>query len=393
MWDSSREDSLDNLLTWLVARGRIHAALRLARAAWQSSRDVLGEDHVDTAFYAERVGLLLLAKGETAEAESMIRKTLSAKELQLGAENPHTLVSKHNLAFVLAARNELAAARALMSEVLRGREAELGERHPDTLAASYHLAWLMHQTGDAAGSAERYAETLRTLRDLWGPAVPDVCRLVDALIEVHVSESRWPSAERVARKQLEVVLAEVSPNSSRATAIAQAHETLGTLLGRMGRHEDALPFHREALEVHRRALPEDHPDVADSLAGLGAVLLDLQKYVEAEPLLRECLAIRKEKLPDHWLRFNALSLLGGALARQGKFEEAEPLLLGGYARMRDDPAANNDRRREALERIVELYDARHEAQPAEGYDAKTAEWRATLEVWRASTQPAGRAEP
>jgi hypothetical protein len=57
-------------------------------------------------------------------------------------------------------------------------------------------------------------------------------------------------------------------------------------------------------------------------------LVSQDKHAEAEPLLRESLAVREAKLPpDHWQRFQTRSVLGAALAGQGRREEAEGLLL------------------------------------------------------------------
>ncbi len=134
---------------------------------------------------------------------------------------------------------------------------------------------------------------------------------------------------------------------------------------------------------------------------LGDALLraDPPKPAEAEPLLRECLAIREEKLPDHWLRFNAMSFLGGALAgqaaelvasdpqaAQAKLLEAEPLLLAAYERMQPPPNLAN-RKREARERIVKLYEAWDAAEPGKGYAEIAAEWRAKLQTVAEPEQP------
>ena len=56
------------------------------------------------------------------------------------------------------------------------------------------------------------------------------------------------------------------------------------------------------------------------------------KLIEAEPL-RECLEIREAAMADSWLRFNTMSLLGGALLGQGRYAEAEPLVVAGYEGM------------------------------------------------------------
>ncbi len=48
---------------------------------------------------------------------------------------------------------------------------------------------------------------------------------------------------------------------------------------------------------------------------------------------------------------------------------------------------DRSRRIEALERIVNLYEARHAAEPDAGHDAKGAEWRGKVEELEAATQP------
>ena len=72
------------------------------------------------------------------------------------------------------------------------------------------------------------------------------------------------------------------------------------------------------------------------------------------------------------------------MSDQGRFAEAEPLLLKGYDGMSPPPAVE-DRKREALQRIVDLYDAW-------GKPDKAAEWRAKLPTEQdavASDPPAG----
>ncbi len=64
------------------------------------------------------------------------------------------------------------------------------------------------------------------------------------------------------------------------------------------------------------------------------------------------------------------SLLGETLSRTGRREEAETLLLDGYAGLTDNPHAPDSYRREALQRIVELYDVWGELDKAAEYRAK-----------------------
>jgi len=90
-------------------------------------------------------------------------------------------------------------------------------------------------------------------------------------------------------------------------------------------------------------------------------LLAGRQFANAEPFARECLAIREKVLPDHWLTFNARVMLGVSLLGQKKYNDAEPLLLSGYEGMdhckESIPAEERPQLNEALQRLVQLYEA------------------------------------
>ena len=92
--------------------------------------------------------------------------------------------------------------------------------------------------------------------------------------------------------------------------------------------------------------------------------------------MRECLLIREKTEPDAWTTFHTQSLLGGSLLGQKHYAAAEPLLLSGYegmkAREAKIPPAGNPRLSEALERLVQLYDAW-------GKPEQAAAWRKRLQ--------------
>ena len=124
-------------------------------------------------------------------------------------------------------------------------------------------------------------------------------------------------------------------------------------------------------------MPGESPQLAGQLASIALSRLKAKAFAEAEPLVRECLAIRVKTQPDDWRTFNTKSMLGGALSGQKKYAAAEPLLLAGYAGMKQREAtiqpAHKVRLTEALERLVQFYDA------LEKKDEAT-KWRKELEA-------------
>jgi tetratricopeptide (TPR) repeat protein len=128
----------------------------------------------------------------------------------------------------------------------------------------------------------------------------------------------------------------------------------------------------------RKALPKDSPQLAGLLAQIGSRLLEQKKWTEAEPLLRECLAIREKNQPDVWSTFNTKSLTGGALLGQKKYADAEPLLLAGYEGMKQRektiPEQGKIRLPEAVERLVQLYEATGKTDEAARWQAERAKY-------------------
>jgi tetratricopeptide (TPR) repeat protein len=143
-----------------------------------------------------------------------------------------------------------------------------------------------------------------------------------------------------------------------------------------GHTGQALAFFDRFIDGRRkRAAPED-PGFARLLAAVSLDLLQHRQYPAAETYLRECLTIREKTLPDDWMLYDTKSMLGGALAGQKKFQEAEPLLVEGYSGIKERdakiPPAAKTRLNETIRRLVDLYAAWEKPAEAE-------KWREQLE--------------
>jgi hypothetical protein len=110
---------------------------------------------------------------------------------------------------------------------------------------------------------------------------------------------------------------------------------------------------------------------------LAALYIATGRYAAAEPLLREALNSHGKSGTNTWVRYNCQSLLGASLAGQGKYAEAESLLLSGYQGMLQRKTTIPWERRPALndtaEWIVQLYEG-------SGKPEKAVEWREKLQM-------------
>jgi serine/threonine-protein kinase len=93
-------------------------------------------------------------------------------------------------------------------------------------------------------------------------------------------------------------------------------------------HESLLAniFLREALAKQRQLLGGQHPEVAQSLNGVAAVLRKQGRFAEAAAMQQEALAIKRKAWPNDPGKWEAdLGDLVDALGRAGKLSEAEEL--------------------------------------------------------------------
>jgi hypothetical protein len=116
------------------------------------------------------------------------------------------------------------------------------------------------------------------------------------------------------------------------TILMQRLLVKGYLLAK--RSNEARQVLGEFLSGQRRRQGADAPAFAGSLASASDDLLQAGMFADAEPLLRETLAIHEAKEPNAWITFNTRSMLGAALLGQKKYDEAEPLLRSGYEGMK-----------------------------------------------------------
>jgi len=171
---------------------------------------------------------------------------------------------------------------------------------------------------------------------------------------------------------------------SESLPVANSLSLLGICLAHQNKLAEAEDRFRESLQIRRQILGSEHTNVVMSVQRLVRLLLVEKKFAEAELLSRDCLVVCGKFHSDDWLRFYTEILLGASLLGQKQYAEAESLLLSGCEGMkqreREIPVEYKPRLVEALQRIVEFYEASAQA-------GKAAEWKARLHAAEAKDAP------
>jgi tetratricopeptide (TPR) repeat protein len=398
--------SLTDLAWYLQQRGRLEESERLYRQILETQRRVLGLENHDTLRSMNDLALLLRDRHKLDEAEQLLRQVLEVRRRVSGPDHSETLIPMWNLVSVLKNQRKLDEAERLCRDLVETRRRVLGPEHPDTLDVLSWLAGLFKDQGKLAESERLLRQIVETRRRIQGPEHPATLQEMYELGVDLEEQGKFSEAETLLRQVLEVrrrlsgpehdmtlramnwlasvlkdqgKLDEAEPLCRQVLDVRRrtlgpehdftltAMNQLASLLEDQGKLDEAERAYRDVLRLRRKNLPVGHRDLAPTLAGLGGVLTAKRQAKEAEALLREALQIRQKTLyKGHWRTADAESLLGDCLSALGRYAEAEPLLLGSYEKLKD---VQGRRMREALDRIVKLYEAW-------GKPEKAAEWRA-----------------
>ena len=398
--------TLNELALALWGPGRFAEAETIHRRTLDIQRRVLGENHVDTVLSLGHVGAVCRAQRKFAEAEPLLRRALELSRRVFGEEHPRTADALSNLALLLEDEHDCAPAGALYRQTYDVDRRVLGADHPQTLLALNNLLRVLQFQKNTAEVRTLVAERLAYLKraaerpsaaalalhayawdllhcepaDLRDPAaaLPVAQRAVEldggrdaGMLETLALAFRMTgdSNQAIETQRRAIARAQVSGPHNRADLEAKLVDYLleqGDLPGAARASWQGL-----AARVSTAIFADSTPGA--SLAAQSDTLLKEGRFQEAAASLRGCLAVRQKALPEgHWLIADTNSQLGAALAGEGKFAEAEPLLLEAYATLRDGRGVPADRTRAAVRRIVQLYESWGKADRA-------AEWRARLQ--------------
>lgn len=140
-------------------------------------------------------------------------------------------------------------------------------------------------------------------------------------------------------------------------------------------YDEAASAQREALEIARASLRSEHQLVAIYTINAGSIHLAREEPATAEALLREGLRIRaispgtvpsrrRTFLEGDWSVGATKSLLGAALVALRRYEEAEAVLLEAHRDLDVLPVPSRSHTKATLSRLVDLYVARVAFPPA-----------------------------
>jgi eukaryotic-like serine/threonine-protein kinase len=361
-----------NLAVAYWKAGRANEACSLLEQVRDALLEKLGPDHAQTIDALDNLSAVYVSVGKDTEAIALAQHVRDVRVKKYGADHAFAMVSLNNLALRYRATGKMRQALTLFEEARDGMVPRLGPDHPNTLMILDSLAGMYRAFGRTA-EAIPLAEQVRDIRVMkLGMYHPYTIHTLWNLGLAYHSAAKREKALAMFQ-QAAAGLEKLDFTHAEAGPIV---ESLCDCLEERRQFEQSDLWRRKWLAAAKKKDGPDSAAYAGELAKQGEDLLRRKRHAEAEPILRECVAILQKKKPEEWTTFHAQSLLGGALLGQKDCAEAEPLLVQGFdglkARQSQIPRLYARHHvAEAGKRIVQLYEAWDRAEMAD-------EWRTKL---------------
>ncbi len=334
----------------------------------------------DLACCLHNYGYMRYKQSRTREALPMYREALHL--LRDAKDDPYYVECLYGYAFLLAYVGLYDECVATLDEAIPMVHRSYGESRTHALLHRRATAHL--QLGNVlAARADAVAAIELRCRILAGESPEDDSGLSAVAMSLHRlggDESAELDVERV-------VGALTSVGADTRAKLLDDIRVLAEVEGRR-QPEAAEALLNGVLAITRSAGDDGRADTAEVLATMAEVQLARGDAIGAERTWRECLAVR-ESLDS--IGRGPLAAAGGGLGEvltaQGRYEEAEPLLIDCYEHRRNAHGDACERTRQDVERLAVLFEAWGRKESAAEYRADVAECLALKQSLAAQTSP------
>ncbi|MBI3949256.1 MAG: serine/threonine protein kinase [Acidobacteria bacterium] len=340
--------------TTYMSLGMYEPAELHIRAAADMHRQLFGEEHAETARSLVYLGQVLRSKGDLAGSESLYRRALAVQRKVLPKPHADLVETLYFLGEVLNQKPDATAAEPFLREALEHSRQLFGNEHEMVAKTLMSLGMARQFQADLDEAESLFQESVWVFRKLPGRRPYEMGNALILLGDQYMAKGDFAAAEPLLREGVDFFgdyFGESHP------IYAGALTYLGRLYNRKGDYMRAEPLARTALKIHRQTTPEGSLLLVRALSILGTSLTMTGRAAEGESYLCEAIGIQRNALSEYsWAIACTESDLAECLTVQQRYTEAESLLSQCYPGIKSGLGESHHRTKEALQRLVTLYE-------------------------------------
>lgn len=343
-----------------LARGLYEQAMKIFQESLARMENKIGKHHPQSLSTSINFASALQELGQYDAAESITKECLLQTELILGSDHPSTVLILGNLAALLFKQNHKEKAIEMMEKVARLDERWFGPDHHSTLLSLHNVATMQCSVGKYESMELTTRLVWQKMLNLLGPEHPDTCTSLGTYGVALFRQNKFDAAVVVFRKALDgtrkargkdhhAILASMNNLAMAHLALKQTEEAgklmqsilvdrnsrvirdhgiltnfglIGQAFAAHGLYDIAEELFRLAVEGEESVLGKSAKQTISHLSILATILLEREKFAEAEAVSRTTLERCGEHIDDEALTLGARNNLAAVLDLQGKYEES-----------------------------------------------------------------------
>ncbi len=351
--------------------GRSGDAAEISKTVYATRLAETGPDSLVTITNGSNYAIHLLNASDRKMAKQILEKLLSDSRESLGNEHFQTLAIMSKLGSLYVHDNEMTKGLDLLNESRNRSEKRYGAAHSRTLVAANGLGIAYLESGNYEDAAQQLQTVYDASVKTRGIEHPETLTVANNLASAYRLNEDLESAIEIFKATL---AAQKKRQGAHHPNTLRSMLNLAATMQLASQHLESISLSQEVHQLATEHIGVDSGQSQTALSLEAMAHLELKDYERARTVLRAGLDSRTRTIPNHWLRYNTMSLLGEAHLKLEELDQAEPLLLESYQEMLDQksniPVRAQVRIDQARQRLVDFYLAKDMPEKADEYRVK-----------------------
>jgi len=262
----------------LFAKGDLKEALKYYKEALNIQTTTMGSDSIAIAHTYDNYGSVFLELGEYEKALEQHEKALAIYKKRLMISHPFISWTYYNIGRVYDAIGKYKQALKYYNLDLQVCEEVFGKEHPETAKTYNVIGNLYYNINKFEQALKFYDQALIIQEKILGQQHPRTGDTYNNIGEVLEIQGEYEEALKYYKKSLNISLAANGENSSE-TAIS--YNNIGGIYRLLGEREKSWHYYQEALKIREDILGENHPDTAKSYSNIALLHEEEKLYKKA----------------------------------------------------------------------------------------------------------------
>lgn len=323
-------DALWRTGTYFRQNGLASKALPFLQEANEQLQLTPGASSLDFGKVLDELGLAYLDTAQPQAAEAALR---SGYDFRLQAAGPASMAvadSLTSLAYLAYVTDQFDLSAKRYREALQIREKNLSQDDAVLARNRGSIAQMMYYMGEYKEAEDLFRRSLVALESKLGNDHPSLVTILNNLAWNQVAQKRYAEAEATFRRVLAIWRKE-SGNRPDVRLAAQIN-SLGSLLTKMKRYQEAGEKLSEARSIQERLLGPNHVELSITWQHFGNLFAAQGEYVKADEAFERAMTLVRSHFGDDHASMGELLFDRGMVSRQrGDLEQARAFLSQALA--------------------------------------------------------------